>query len=331
VGILIDHGSSDSLTGKLIRVVVEGFFIEAGIGGDPCAIDMNMVTWVSSTWFTATVRFFQQFRLSMRHNLDSPQLWTERDQFLMEVISATKAFDAREMKLINEVRMYLQVMTLADILTLDGRHIKHSVLQGHRVTSCSGKAYCWPAAASPTSSSLRLWNKALQLVLRLQPNSTTVYGITLGSWMVGSTKFLQWWYNETSNIVYSGEPQGPYYIWECETRRIKQMRYSFGTYKKTMTTDHQRGQDWLPVVVIQIGDDRLQIQAKGTMDHSRDRVDHPIDGSETQRCWSIRYVNMQMMKVKVIVRILRIMLEKLFAMDPLKMAWLAHLLWRYLI
>jgi len=169
--VLLDHGHCDSLTGKLIRIATESLSIESGWGGDPFQIDFDQVTWTMTTWLTETIRVFKRYNLTIQHGLQAPHIWREEDKFLMQLISDLKCFGKTEMKQINEVRMHMRVMTVSDVITIDGISVRPEVLQGDRVESCSGNEYLWPNAAKPTSTTLRLWRQAIKRSLNLQDNT----------------------------------------------------------------------------------------------------------------------------------------------------------------
>jgi len=69
-----------------------------------------------------------------------------------------------DLNIFNKVRMYLQVTTLSDIMTLDGKEIDASTLYGRETTTCpnpSKSAYIWPYVPKPKNAEIALWRDTI--------------------------------------------------------------------------------------------------------------------------------------------------------------------------
>ena len=157
---LIDHGTSQSVTGQLIRGLGEGVLLEAGMETDLFNIKPSVCSWLEHNWITNTLQMMEDFDVVLTHDIKPLQKWKIDDTFIMQEISGG-TFTPQEMQQINQVRQYLQVTTLADISSYDGKKLTKDTLMGNKQTSCSSKKYNWPRIPKPPRSYLKLWKKAI--------------------------------------------------------------------------------------------------------------------------------------------------------------------------
>lgn len=233
----------------------------------------------------------QRYQLIIHHELTVPSLWTEQDQFIMRMISNLHFYGKKELMQINEECMHLRVMTLADILTIDGRRVRLEILQGIRIRSHSSTAYRWPNAAKPTSTTLRIWKQAIKRILNIQDNNLLVRGVRLGRWFPNSTKFFQWWYHEGTKTVYRIEEDHEIYsIWEVHLQN-KNTRSNMGIHTKTTNHTFQIDRERKPVDVLILDQNSIRVQAKGTLavDHDSSLDEESI--GQLGDFWATRYVN----------------------------------------
>ena len=111
---LIDHGTSTSIKGQLICILEEGVLLEAGMEGDLFSIKPSICTWLEHNWITNTLKMMEDFDISLKQDK-----WKDDDTFLMQEISKG-SYTPQELQKINQVRQYLQVVSLADITVSDG-------------------------------------------------------------------------------------------------------------------------------------------------------------------------------------------------------------------
>ena len=82
------------------------------------------------------------------------------DRFLMEAFVNAK-FDAKQLKLLNEVRNWLKAVTLADVVTADGRTFLPGIKRGER-SSQQLHNYSWPRQPDRlTKAHWDIWEEAL--------------------------------------------------------------------------------------------------------------------------------------------------------------------------
>lgn len=194
--ILVDHGSTDTLTGKLIRMYAEGLYIEAGIGGDCFIWDVDTLPWITESWLVNTIRDLQKGRITLQHNIRGPSAWRRGDFFIMEKIMEKKVYTKMEMRMINEVRVFFQVLFFSDLCSADGVTVHWDFFRmKQRINSCSSMAFQWPNSVPPTRHMLGLWLDALQQVFGIH-NNICPMGFRLGSWYSKIETVWKWWVSE---------------------------------------------------------------------------------------------------------------------------------------
>ena len=76
------------------------------------------------------------------------------------LVFVAAGFRGRELRLLNEIRLFLQALTVADIATADGRRIQQSVYDlSHPCPLRCG--YAWPTIIPITSSERTFLQRAL--------------------------------------------------------------------------------------------------------------------------------------------------------------------------
>lgn len=288
ISLLLDHGGTNTLTGRLLRLVAESFHIESGIGGDPFKSDIKQYVWISSTWFTDTIKSMQQYRLTLNHNLSKPYQWTDNDRFLMEEIFSLHIFQRNELMWINEVRLHLQVMTFSDLVTLDGRFVKKECYEGIRMNSHSRRVYSWPNAATPSSSSLRTWQRALRVLFNVTDDSMRITRHYIGGWNRRSIPFFEWFFNDNSDMLYKREDHGQFSVWEYNMGR-RNTRYSHGIYDRNSNRVHISYHNLCPAEVMFLETTKVQILFVGKMSS---RAEEDGESASSNITWPIKFTHM---------------------------------------
>jgi hypothetical protein len=104
-------------------------------------------------------------------------IWTPypvltNDIFLMDL--ATTAYDKKGSNMINHCRLYLQVISLVDILMYDLQTIHPSYVNGDRPPSCQSNIY-WPPYISPSKHFWKLWRHFIRFHATPLVSSSTFF------------------------------------------------------------------------------------------------------------------------------------------------------------
>ena len=115
-------------TGELLQATIEQLFLELGTG-DGFEADLAKFHGIATaqTWILHTWRFISKNKISFKPPAGQLCLRRVNDQFLMKAFGRHISSQA-ELRSINRCRLYLQVNTLADIATGDGRMVSPTVI-----------------------------------------------------------------------------------------------------------------------------------------------------------------------------------------------------------
>ena len=113
-------------------------------------------------------------------------------------------FDPSELRLLNECRMYLRVITLSDICTADLRTITHDAMYGR--TPSRFRRLEWPRR--PPNLSRRhwqTWQRALHRCFIVPASARRSLRLQLGEWLPAAEKDWQWFYSKEESRLYHKE------------------------------------------------------------------------------------------------------------------------------
>ena len=107
-----------------------------------------------------------------------PSLQREGDCSLMEVFSHIKGITQGQLEKLNEVRLFLRVITIADLANPDGTHIPDGMLVGDWQ---AGSDLLWPERPKPLKAWWALFRKCLRLTLckTTNPHQKPAYSMAL--------------------------------------------------------------------------------------------------------------------------------------------------------
>jgi hypothetical protein len=148
--------------------------------------------WACSSWLTSIWLFLSTLKIT----IIMKQVWlpskpTGHDINLMEYF-ISRQFSPRQLSRLNLCRLYLQVISLSDMVSADGKCIIGPVLEGKKLMDRRSNLN-WPEQGCPSKSDWRLWASALQ---PLHSNTKLIKPINMGSRSDHQSWF---WYLDTGN------------------------------------------------------------------------------------------------------------------------------------
>ena len=218
IRLLIGHLRRGDQTGKLLVVAMS--IMQLRVGSRILFLNLpypKYAGWIKYTWLSSLWQFLQVTNVKiMIPGVPLLSAQREQDFFLMSEF-VYKGFTKGDLELINQCRLYHQVITLADITGTDRTKIDEvytsSRRHPYRVSSLK-----WPAQHCPSPKVWRKWNAALQSLLykRKLP-------VPLGKWITRPHQQWSWWVRLLDMVLFYEQPQG----WE---------RYLPNRYKATKQT-----------------------------------------------------------------------------------------------
>mmetsp|Transcript_24137 Transcript_24137/g.34594 ORF Transcript_24137/g.34594 Transcript_24137/m.34594 type:complete len:1267 (+) Transcript_24137:682-4482(+) len=163
--LLLGHLRNGDQTSQLLTVAIT--IMQQRVGSSVLFFNLpypKYVGWVEKTWLTSLWQFLHITNLKLNiPSVPLPSKQRTHDVFLMSDF-IYKGFKKRELELINQCRLYHQVVTLADIMVADGTAIDPAFL-GTKRHEDRVSTLQWPIQNCPSPKAWRQWNTAIQYLL----------------------------------------------------------------------------------------------------------------------------------------------------------------------
>jgi hypothetical protein len=118
-------------TRNLVLIAISHIQLHVGSGSKFFALPHpHYAKWVDQNLLASIWKHTRQLNITVDVECHwTPQLMRENDTFIMEEIMKNN-LTPKQMKLINLCRLYLQVLTIADIAAADGKSLLQSIYNG---------------------------------------------------------------------------------------------------------------------------------------------------------------------------------------------------------
>ena len=229
--LLIGHIKLGDDIGNLILVAMSHLQLHIGLESSffTCAYP-PYAKWVEHNWLTSIWKHMHQLQI----NVEVERHWTpekarQHDLILMDEFMKYN-FTPMQLRLLNNCRLYLQVILLSDITTADGRHILPSVIQGSRAAYRTSTLY-WPRQETPSDLAWATWSLALGYISTNRKLNTS-----LGTWLKIPHQKWEWFTDTSSGTVYLQEQNDSWIAYnpvESPTQSNRTTRQTKIRYNKT--------------------------------------------------------------------------------------------------
>jgi hypothetical protein len=187
---------------KLLRISLS--YLQLAVGSITSVLQLDAVkysAWMENTWLLSFWKFLSKINLKVQlQDQWLPSVTREHDIALMDFF-ITQGYKNSQLGRLNRCRIYLQVITLADITSASGSNIIPDILSG--IPLIDRKSHLqWPCQQRPPQGDWTLWAQALR---PLQPRSTLLQ--PLGQWLTSTTHQTWFWFMDPSNsLLYQCDP-----------------------------------------------------------------------------------------------------------------------------
>ncbi|MGL5936611.1 MAG: hypothetical protein ACRCZI_13435, partial [Cetobacterium sp.] len=213
--ILLQHGNKDTKLTELLKHSWEALRLELGLPG--ALTDWNYALLgecATECWLKTLWKYCRDNEIGILDEEAKLELKRAGDRFLMEAFVNAR-FDAKQLKLLNEVRNWLKAVTLADVVTADGRTFLPGIKRGER-SSQQLHNYSWPRQPDRlTKAHWDIWEEALNKCFggHLEPDRLLH---PLGMWKTAAKGQWEWMVSIGSATLFKKIPNG----WQphCITR-----------------------------------------------------------------------------------------------------------------
>ena len=197
---LILHIWNKSITGYLMKQCLELLRLEIGISGNILQEDyytfqplVLTTSWIQHLW-----KFLTDYGIKIQLDIAEIHPKREQDTYIMEQIVAAKVASKKELKEVNECRIYLQAFTLSDIVSPDGKYINKCLLKGIK-TDYMHQSVNWPLWQKPAAQSWTSWRRILRLVFTDGTNLKLLH--PLSSWKHTQMSTWRWYLHRDGNSL----------------------------------------------------------------------------------------------------------------------------------
>eukprot|EP00978_Attheya_sp_CCMP212_P030095 scaffold109546_cov35-Attheya_sp.AAC.1 len=118
----------------------------------------------------------------------------------MDAILSSPTISPSKYEVLNYCRMHLQVTTLSDIATSDGKYIRHDALLGCTDWSKFLDVMQWPNQPRPDPDSWKLWDKTIRTLFCNEDGQKLRQ--PLGKWTETETKKWKFRYSHSHQALY---------------------------------------------------------------------------------------------------------------------------------
>jgi hypothetical protein len=206
----------------------EAFKVAMGCNGPIFSLPLILEPLVADGWVTHTWKFLRVYDVYVTDNIPDFKPPRENDCLLIPTF-AKNGFSGNNLRLLNQCRLYLQVLWLSEISTGDGTMIKLQAIKSPFQIHCH-RSILFPNQELPSLDAWRCWERALSGLCL--PNGRRLR-LPLGAWI--NRNSVMWWYDTATQRLYQRLPR---IIQEYQIARPSRTRSSgkkFHSFRRSRT------------------------------------------------------------------------------------------------
>ena len=207
---LLDHIQKDTMVGKFLHIELEAANIELGSGEHIFSLDFDAVgSLLTDCWIKSVWKFCHENKMVVSGLYARPSIQRQHDYFLMErlIRNFPGIFSTSELQAINRCRLFLQVLTMADVSTGDGLEFSKKYFSGIRDSSRKS-LFQWPMQRNPTRPEWRLWQRAMCVLAHGSIRMSRRLVTPLGPGIRSPQQDFRWFSSPSSKCVYHRNNRG---------------------------------------------------------------------------------------------------------------------------
>ena len=194
--LFLGHLRIQDRTGQLIHIDMSYLQLLAGCGTLFLNQDENNFKWLETGWLQSLWSFASKYSLKFLY----PTGWVppkprSYDMFLMDFFQQCK-LTVKDMRVLNRCRLYLQVLTVSDIMTADGKAILPAIKTGQLLDDRPSNLL-WPTQGRPSPQEWNIWKQHLA---HMENKGKLVQ--PLGKWIASTHQRWRYLSDLTTDIVY---------------------------------------------------------------------------------------------------------------------------------
>jgi hypothetical protein len=208
----------NSFPGQVLRVTLAWAQYSVGTGTPILQDTTTALPHFESNWLASLRQYLQD--VGGHLELDQPfvpALQRTQDQFIMDIVLQSKKFKPGEVRQVNYCRLYLRVLTLADISNANGTYILQEAFDGEDRAILKNSKWCHVHQKKPGVKAWYQWRKACRLISQW---STHQLDTPLGPWVIPAAEIRrpwEFWHHRGPDHLYRRRGDGTF---TCHQRML---------------------------------------------------------------------------------------------------------------
>ena len=199
--------------GQMLRIAVAWAQYSVGTGTSIFKDTSTKLPHFESKWLASVRGYLATVGGSLQLDQDTvPKLQRQHDKFIMDIVIASGKFKPFQIRMVNYCRLYLRVLTVADISNANGTSITPGAFQGLPSAINTNSNWCHVHQKRPGSRAWQAWRKACRI---FSDRGTQVLDQPLGPWTVPANELrIQWqfWHHRQADQLYRRRLDGTFTI-----------------------------------------------------------------------------------------------------------------------
>jgi hypothetical protein len=187
--LFVGHSREKDKTSTLLNISIS--HMQLSVGTCTSVLQLPFSTygaWLESYWLVSFWRFLQRASLSINLTPQWLPTHTQRGDIALIDHFVTQSYKAHQLIQLNRCRLYLQVITLTDIVSADGACNIPDIFIGLPLLD-RRSTLKWPSQQLPSDKDWAVWSSGLKT---LQPRNKLAN--PLGDWLVHSCRQHWFWF-----------------------------------------------------------------------------------------------------------------------------------------
>jgi len=157
VKIFIRNTRLNTRLGRLLRIVVETAQLLSGIKDSITDTTTEWTRWCTTSWIASLSEGLIKIKGGLETTFTRHRIVREYDRHIMNIFDDWN-LSKQDLKNLNACRLFLQVITVADIATQNGNHIEECYKECRYNRE---SVLTWPVQIEPTNKQKKLWTRMI--------------------------------------------------------------------------------------------------------------------------------------------------------------------------